>query len=54
MVDKQADCGNYEELDVHKDEVESKALSIQDALYHKVWVDTIHLLHIHSTTPQNL
>jgi hypothetical protein len=21
---------------------------------HKVWVDTIHSLHIHNTTPQNL
>lgn len=54
MVDKQAGYGKYEELDVHKNEVVCKALSIQDALCHKVQVDTIHLHHIHSTTPQNL
>jgi hypothetical protein len=54
MVDKQAGCGKYEELDAHMNEVVNKALSIQVALYHKVWVDTIHLLHIHNTTPQNL
>lgn len=54
MVDKQAGYGNYEELDVHMNEVVNKALSIQDAVCHKVWVDTIHSLHIHNTTPQNL
>jgi len=54
MVDKQAGYGKDEVLDVHKNEVVSKALSIQDALCHKVWVDTIHLTHIHSTALQNL
>jgi len=54
MVDKQAGYGKNEELDVHKNEVVSKALSIQDALCHNVWVDTTHLTHIHSTALQNL
>jgi hypothetical protein len=54
MGDTQADYGTYAELDAHKNEVVSKVLSTQGALCHKVWEDTIHLLHIHSTTPQNL
>lgn len=54
MVDKQVDYGNYEELDVHRNEVVSRVLSILGALCHKVWEDTIHLIHIHSTAHQNL
>lgn len=54
MVDKRIHYGKYEELDVHKNGAVSKVLSIQGALCHKVWEDTIHLFHTHSTAPQNL